>query len=510
MTTTAFAAGAVAVPRAIRAGSRAHRRGSIARPRTRTVPRAGFLDDMGVGDLGSSSSSASPVDLASSIGSAVGRTYADLFPDLPSEVLGVSVPGTAKALADAAKPATDAAFQTLPDDAKSGLADWWSREVDSGFTLVTGNAEYELALAVLLFLWATGRPGVFGGAFDSYFANAFDAVLLNKKFDKDSVKVRGKLGDGSFGSVSYAEDTGTGRDLVIKQAKSVQGAAQLQNAEEYMNRRVRRAPLVAGGCAKYLGSYDVVEGASSPTLVWAFEGDVTLEELIVRNDFPMCAEELLYGGERGGDDYAKRTSKVAKSVLRNLLSTLAGLHDIGIVHRDVKPANLVFMGRKFKLVDFGAAADLRTGKNYEPEQGLLDPFYSPPENFIMPERIPAPPPLRPLTASLSPLVWGAFLPDLFDSFSAGLVFLQMCVPQLRGRKVMDPNGSFRRLLDENNYDLRKWRKVVEPQGWDFSALDANLGLGWDLACRLVCKRNFLQRGRLGCNTALLHPYFWTP
>ena len=160
---------------------------------------------MGVGDLGSSSSSASPVDLASSIGSAVGRTYADLFPDLPSEVLGVSVPGTAKALADAAKPATDAAFQTLPDDAKSGLADWWSREVDSGFTLVTGNAEYELALAVLVFLWATGRPGVFGGAFDSYFANAFDAVLLNKKFDKDSVKVRGKLGDGSFGSVSYAD-----------------------------------------------------------------------------------------------------------------------------------------------------------------------------------------------------------------------------------------------------------------------------------------------------------------
>jgi hypothetical protein len=300
---------------------------------------------------------------------------------------------------------------------------------------------------------------------------------------------------------SEAVETETGEELVVKQAKSVEGAAQLQNAEEYMNRRIRRAPLVSWGCAKYLGCYDVVEDAASPCLVWSLEGDgVTLEDLINRRDYPECVEEVLYGRERESDDFGQRTSGVAKSVLRKLLFTLGGLHDIGIVHRDVKPANLVLMGNRFKLVDFGAAADLRTGFNYEPEQGLLDPFYSPPENFIMPRQIPAPPPLRPLAASLSPVVWAAFLPDLFDSFSAGLVFLQMCVPQLRGRKVMDPNGSFRRILEENNYDLRKWRKVVEPQGWDFSALDVNLGLGWDLACRLVCKRNFLQRGRLGCNT----------
>ena len=242
------------------------------------------------------------------------------------------------------------------------------------FTLVTGNAEYELALALLVFLWATGRPGVFGGAFDAYFANAFDAVLLNKKFDKDSIKIRGKLRDGSFGSVSYAEDTDTGRELVVKQAKSVQGrrAAPERGGVHEQEGAPRAACGV--GLRQFTGLLRGRRGASSPTLVWAFEGDVTLEELIVRRDFPECVEELLYGGAQGGDDYAKRTSKVAKSVLRNLLSTLAGLHDIGIVHRDVKPANLVFMGRKFKLVDFGAAADLRTGKNYEPEQGLLDPF----------------------------------------------------------------------------------------------------------------------------------------
>jgi serine/threonine protein kinase len=38
---------------------------------------------------------------------------------------------------------------------------------------------------------------------------------------------------------------------------------------------------------------------------------------------------------------------------------------MGIIHRDVKPANLVLMGDRFRLVDFGAAADLRTGRGLD-------------------------------------------------------------------------------------------------------------------------------------------------
>ena len=445
------------------------------RNHARTKPHAGLLSDYGVGDLGLGTSKA--VESSSVVSASSSSSYAELFPDLPTSLFGVNVPGTAQAIANAASPATNAAFDALPDDAQSSLQKFWSDEINSGFTLITGNAEYELALAVVVFLWATGRPGFFAGAFDAYVATPIDKVISEKKFDVQEVRLGGKLGDGSFGQVFSATDLNTGADLVIKQAKAVSGATQLQNAEEYMNRRIRRAPLVAAGCAKYLGSYDVVEGAASPSLVWSREGDVTLEDLVTGRDYPGCLEEALFGDVLDSDDFAKRTNKCAKKVLRRLLLTLSNLHDIGVVHRDVKPANLVLANGKFKLVDFGAAADLRTGYNYEPEQGLLDPFYSPPENFIMPERIPAPPPLRPLAASFSPVIWAAFLPDLFDSFSAGLVFLQMCIPQLRGRKVMDPNGSFRRNLEDVNYDLRKWRKVVEPQGWDFSALDVGGGAG---------------------------------
>ena len=195
-------------------------------------------------------------------------------------MFGVSVPDSARALADAASPVTGAALEALPDDARAGVLGFWSDEAASGFTLLTGNAEYELALAVLLFLWATGRPGVFAGAFDAYVAAPLDKVLSDRAFEPASVRLGGRLGDGSFGQVFAATALATDADVVVKQAKSVQGAAQLQCAEEYMNRRVRRAPLAAIGCAKYLGSYDVVEGAASPSAPWAREGDVTLEDLI--------------------------------------------------------------------------------------------------------------------------------------------------------------------------------------------------------------------------------------
>ena len=107
------------------------------------------------------------------------KGYAELFPDLPISVFGVSVPDSARALADAASPVTGAALDALPDDARAGVLGFWSDEAASGFTLVTGNAEYELFLLVLAFLWATGRPGVFEGAFDAYVAAQLDKVLLD-------------------------------------------------------------------------------------------------------------------------------------------------------------------------------------------------------------------------------------------------------------------------------------------------------------------------------------------
>ncbi|GLC37701.1 hypothetical protein PLESTB_000886900 [Pleodorina starrii] len=302
------------------------------------------------------------------------------------------------------------------------------------------------------------------------------------------------------------------RSDFLKTGTLAKGSAETGMVEAYMCAKIKRNPIAASSCAEYLGYFTstTAEGAftkGSQWLVWKFESDATLGDALDGRlgPFPACLEEFMMAGRRIPESTPqdKRDINVIKGVMRQVLTGLRRLHGLGIVHRDIKPENLlVTVDGQVKIIDFGAAVDMCTGINFNPLYGMLDPRYSPPEELVMPQSFPrAPAPA--LAALLSPFAWVYGRPDLFDSYTAGVLLMQMCVPELR------PVANIRLFnteLRQYDNDLNRWR-MYRGQKYDFSLLDRNGGAGWDLACKLITKRDQFNRGRLSVGQALSHRFF---
>lgn len=359
-----------------------------------------------------------------------------------------------------------------------------------------------LALGTLSYLWAT--PGVAPGFFDM-FVLAFVERLFRPTYKKDDIVLGKKLGEGSFGAVyrvSLARKPSSKcGDLVLKRATEY-GAVEI-----WMNERVRRA--CANSCADFL--YGFLESSSKKGaeywLLWRFEGEATLADLMQSREFPYNVEALILGEVQDLPKGLDRENRIIQTIMRQLLFALDGLHSTGIVHRDIKPQNIIFSegSRSFKIIDLGAAADLRVGINYIPKEFLLDPRYAAPEQYIMSTQTPSAP-SAPVATALSPVLWQLNLPDRFDIYSVGLIFLQMAFPGLRSDNSLI---QFNRQLKRCDYDLISWRQTVEPRAGPelrkgFELVDLDGGIGWELLTSMV---RFKARQRISAKTSLAHPYF---
>ena len=87
------------------------------------------------------------------------------------------------------------------------------------------------------------------------------------------------------------------------------------------------------------------------------EGKTVLLEEYVQGD---TLGEILQGG--------LLTAAQAKQITRQLCSALWVLHSMGVVHRDVKPDNVIIRGKEAVLIDFDAA---RIYKNENREDNRL-------------------------------------------------------------------------------------------------------------------------------------------
>jgi len=361
-----------------------------------------------------------------------------------------------------------------------------------------------IALLSVLLLYLTSTPGVLAGVIDMYVVAPLQRLLApNFKYTLDDLEIGKLIAEGGFGEVYRATLIGNKetRSVIVKRAK------EFGRPEVWMNERMQRS--APGVIAEYITAFGEDDGASSSPilLVWNNEGEYTLSNLMSKQDFPTNAAKLLINPDCTQEEAStiEFKTKIYQKLMTQILEGLKACHATGIVHRDIKPQNFILSSRdkRVKLIDLGAAADLRIGINYVPNEFLLDPRYAPPQQYIMSTRTPkAPPP--PIAVFLSPVLWQMNSPDRFDIYSAGMSMLQMVFAPLRSDNALIVFN--RRMRKEWDYDLDTWRSQEKSKVYEegFRVLDANNGAGWDLLKRLLA---YDPKERPSAAEALNHPFF---
>jgi len=185
-------------------------------------------------------------------------------------------------------------------------------------------------------------------------------------------RVEALLGRGGFGVVYQAVQLNMGRGVALK----VLLAEALAHVE---------------GFARFRHEAELAQRLSHPNTVRLYDFGETEAGL------PFTAWELLRGRPLDATLRAERTlspprvARIGAQVLKSLMEA----HEIGIVHRDVKPSNLFlceFTGETdfVKVLDFGIAKSLSNGPGLTRDGAILGtPSYMAPEQVAGEEVTPA-------------------------------------------------------------------------------------------------------------------------
>ncbi len=147
-------------------------------------------------------------------------------------------------------------------------------------------------------------------------------------------EIRSPLGAGGMGEVYLARDTVLGRDVALKVLPP-----QFASEPERLARFVREARAASAlNHPNIVTVFDAGEQAGAHFIVTEFVDGLTLRDW-VRDERPPLAELV--------------------DAVRQAALALAAAHRAGIVHRDVKPENLMRRRDGFvKVLDFGIAKAL--------------------------------------------------------------------------------------------------------------------------------------------------------
>ncbi|XXY51998.1 protein kinase [Sorangium sp. So ce269] len=173
---------------------------------------------------------------------------------------------------------------------------------------------------------------------------------------EDRFEIEQLAGSGGMGDVYRARDRLSGEAVALKvlQRSSVRDLSRLsQEAEALVTLRLP-------GVVQYVAHG--MTGAGRPYLAMEWLDGVTLEERLAAG--PLSIDETV-------------------TLAARVAATLGAVHRLGIVHRDMKPSNLMLVGgavERATLLDFGIARDLRLERSLTAPGAIVGtPGYMAPE-----------------------------------------------------------------------------------------------------------------------------------
>lgn len=177
-------------------------------------------------------------------------------------------------------------------------------------------------------------------------------------------------GEGSYGAVWAVRDrVGVHRAMKVIDLKRLAQVGvrchEMASLETYCRKIGQHPHLIA---VHHVG---VAEGLLYYTMELADDcaASGSVRESLPRNYRPMTLETVIREGRLRPD--------IAVEIARRLLKGLSGLHSLDLLHRDVKPSNIVFVDRSPKLADIGILAP-----DSDVMRRMGTPRYMPPDAVI--------------------------------------------------------------------------------------------------------------------------------
>ncbi|WP_231114696.1 serine/threonine-protein kinase [Lentzea aerocolonigenes] len=179
-----------------------------------------------------------------------------------------------------------------------------------------------------------------------------------------------ELGRGGMGAVWLGQDTVLGRDVAVKELL-LPGNVPAAERAVYQERVLREARIASQ--------------LQDPAIV-------TVHDLISEDDQTFIVMELIKAPtlDESVDLDGPLGVKAAATLAMQLLNALEAAHSAGVVHRDVKPGNVMVPGKgTAKLTDFGIAQSIDDPRLTATGTLIGSPAYMSPERLAGGEAMPA-------------------------------------------------------------------------------------------------------------------------